>query len=390
MKTYVAKPSTRQRDWVLVDANGKTLGRLATQVADMLRGKRKPEYTPHVDTGDFVVIVNAEKIHVTGDKRSAKMYRHHSGYPGGLRTRTLEEMLAAPARGGHPDRGEGHAAPQPAGAPAAAQAEGVRRPRASARGPAADPGRDGEGVIEREEPDQVEQPQPEVTPARRAARGGCGGRAGRGPSPRPHRRAPRPRPGAAAARRPTRRPPSRRARPAPEAASPEADAEEPAGGAGRADRGSRGRRRAERARRAEQPRTLADLAADARYFATGKRKSSVARVIIRPGSGQFNLNGRVARGLLPAAAPTRRSCASRSRSQAIGDRIDVRARIHGGGISGQADAVRHGIAKALIEADPALRPELKRRQLLTRDPREKERRKAGLKKARKRPQFSKR
>jgi large subunit ribosomal protein L13 len=93
VKTYVAKPSTRQRDWVLVDANGKTLGRLATQVADMLRGKRKPEYTPHVDTGDFVVIVNAEKIHVTGDKRSAKMYRHHSGYPGGLRTRTLEEML---------------------------------------------------------------------------------------------------------------------------------------------------------------------------------------------------------------------------------------------------------------------------------------------------------
>ena len=66
MKTFVAKPSTRQRDWVLVDANGKTLGRLATQIADMLRGKRKPEYTPHVDTGDFVVVVNAEKVHVTG------------------------------------------------------------------------------------------------------------------------------------------------------------------------------------------------------------------------------------------------------------------------------------------------------------------------------------
>jgi large subunit ribosomal protein L13 len=92
-KTFVATPSTRQRDWVLVDANGKTLGRLATQVADMLRGKRKPEYTPHVDTGDFVVIVNAEKVHVTGDKRTAKMYRHHSGYPGGLRSRSLEEML---------------------------------------------------------------------------------------------------------------------------------------------------------------------------------------------------------------------------------------------------------------------------------------------------------
>ena len=89
----MAKPSTRQRDWVLVDANGKTLGRLATPVADMLRGKRKPEYTPHVDTGDFVVVVNAEKVHVTGDKRQAKMYRRHSGYPGGLRERSLDEML---------------------------------------------------------------------------------------------------------------------------------------------------------------------------------------------------------------------------------------------------------------------------------------------------------
>jgi large subunit ribosomal protein L13 len=94
VKTFVATPSTRQRDWLLVDATGKTLGRLATQIADMLRGKRKPEYTPHVDTGDFVVVVNAEKIHVTGDKRAAKQYRRHSGYPGGLRSRSLDEMLA--------------------------------------------------------------------------------------------------------------------------------------------------------------------------------------------------------------------------------------------------------------------------------------------------------
>ena len=94
MKTFVATPANRQRDWLLVDASGKTLGRLATQIADMLRGKRKPEYTPHVDTGDFVVVVNAEKIHVTGDKRAAKQYRRHSGYPGGLRSRSLDEMLA--------------------------------------------------------------------------------------------------------------------------------------------------------------------------------------------------------------------------------------------------------------------------------------------------------
>ena len=93
MKTYVATPSTRERDWLLVDAEGKTLGRLATQIADTLRGKRKPEYTPHIDVGDFVIVVNAEKVAVTGNKREHKVYRRHSGYPGGLRTRTLGQML---------------------------------------------------------------------------------------------------------------------------------------------------------------------------------------------------------------------------------------------------------------------------------------------------------
>jgi large subunit ribosomal protein L13 len=93
MKTYVATPANRQRDWYVVDAEGKTLGRLATQLADALRGKRKPEYTPHCDTGDFVVVINAEKIRVTGNKVNDKLYHRHSGYPGGLRTRTLGEML---------------------------------------------------------------------------------------------------------------------------------------------------------------------------------------------------------------------------------------------------------------------------------------------------------
>jgi large subunit ribosomal protein L13 len=93
MKTYVATPATRERDWLLVDARGKTLGRLATQIADILRGKRKPEYTPHIDTGDFVVVVNAREIAVTGNKLEAKMYHRHSGYPGGLRSRTLNDML---------------------------------------------------------------------------------------------------------------------------------------------------------------------------------------------------------------------------------------------------------------------------------------------------------
>jgi large subunit ribosomal protein L13 len=94
MKTYVATPTDRERRWLLVDANGKTLGRLATQLADVLRGKRKPGYTPHIDTGDFVVVVNAEKVAVTGKKRTDKRYYRHSGYPGGLRSRSFEEMLA--------------------------------------------------------------------------------------------------------------------------------------------------------------------------------------------------------------------------------------------------------------------------------------------------------
>jgi large subunit ribosomal protein L13 len=93
MKTYSAKPGEVTREWYLVDAEGKTLGRLATQIADTLRGKRKPQYTPHVDTGDFVVVVNAEKVQVTGNKLDQKRYYRHSGYPGGLRSRTLREQL---------------------------------------------------------------------------------------------------------------------------------------------------------------------------------------------------------------------------------------------------------------------------------------------------------
>ncbi|HEU5363023.1 MAG TPA: 50S ribosomal protein L13 [Gaiellaceae bacterium] len=93
MKTYSAKPGEIQRDWVLVDAEGKTLGRIATVIADRLRGKNKAVFTPHVDTGDFVVVVNAEKIAVTGKKLDEKMYHRHSGYPGGLRSRSLRDQL---------------------------------------------------------------------------------------------------------------------------------------------------------------------------------------------------------------------------------------------------------------------------------------------------------
>ena len=93
MKTWNAKTDEVERRWYVVDAEGQTLGRLATRIADTLRGKRKPEYTPHVDTGDYVVVVNAEKIGVTGKKREDKIYYRHSGYPGGLRERTLGEEL---------------------------------------------------------------------------------------------------------------------------------------------------------------------------------------------------------------------------------------------------------------------------------------------------------
>jgi large subunit ribosomal protein L13 len=93
MTTYTAKPGEVTREWYLVDADGQTLGRLATLIADTLRGKRKPQYTPHVDTGDFVVVVNAEKIMVTGNKLDQKKYYRHSGYPGGLKERSLREQL---------------------------------------------------------------------------------------------------------------------------------------------------------------------------------------------------------------------------------------------------------------------------------------------------------
>jgi small subunit ribosomal protein S9 len=136
-------------------------------------------------------------------------------------------------------------------------------------------------------------------------------------------------------------------------------------------------------------RTPLELAADARYQATGKRKTAVARVILKPGSGAYTINGRTLEEYFPRPRLQRQA---RGPLETTGNdsRMDVVARIHGSGVAAQAGALRHGIARALVEAEPTLRVELKRRGFLTRDPREKERRKAGLKKARKRPQFSKR
>ena len=132
-----------------------------------------------------------------------------------------------------------------------------------------------------------------------------------------------------------------------------------------------------------------DLAAGARYTATGKRKTAVARVILKPGTGTYLINGKTLEQFFPRPTLQR---IIRTPLETVGfeARMDVVARMHGGGVSAQAGALRHGISKALLEADPNLRGELKKRGFLTRDPRVKERKKAGLKKARKRPQFSKR
>jgi small subunit ribosomal protein S9 len=143
----------------------------------------------------------------------------------------------------------------------------------------------------------------------------------------------------------------------------------------------------------ELPQTIADasidLAAGARYRATGKRKTAVARVTLKPGTGEYVINGKTLVNFFPRETLQR---TIRQPLETVGyeTRMDVVAAMHGGGVSAQADALRHGISRALLEADPNLRSELKRRGFLTRDARVKERKKAGLKKARKRPQFSKR
>jgi small subunit ribosomal protein S9 len=132
-----------------------------------------------------------------------------------------------------------------------------------------------------------------------------------------------------------------------------------------------------------------DLAAGARYTATGKRKTAVARVILKPGTGAYEINGRTLDVFFPRPA-LQRTIRTALETVGLEEKIDVVAAMHGGGVAAQAGALRHAISKALVEADPNLRSELKRRGFLTRDSRVKERKKAGLKKARKRPQFSKR
>ena len=399
---------------------------------------------------------------MTGNKREEKRYYRHSGYPGGLRSRTLDGDARAPPGGGHPQGRQGHAAPQPARPRAAAQAQGLRRARII-RTPPRSPSRwrctpDARGTRRRGPGAGGER-----TPA--AEEAGARGRGRREPGEALAEAGAEPEepeaeePAAeepAEAEEPAAEEPDGRQLPPEEPAAPrrrsaeasaDADAEPAAEGRGRGRRGERAparaarsasarqrpeeevipgahlepdlvleeeQRAAERVRRVRRrpttpprsrrrgaadgapapspspwPTSRSTLAADARYAATGKRKSAVARVILKPGEGTYTVNGRHLDEYFPRVRLQRMA---RQPLEAAGyqNRMDVVARIHGGGVSAQATALRHGIARALVEADPALRGELKRRGYLTRDPRVKERKKAGLKKARKRPQFSKR
>ena len=279
MKTYHAKPGEVEREWLLVDATDIALGRLASQVASILHGKRKPQYTPHVDTGDFVIVVNASKIKLTGNKLADKTKYRHTGCIGGLKETKVSDILAKRPAPRRRDGRQGHAAEEHARPGHGHEAQGLRRAEHPHAG--AEPPSDHPGGLDR------------VWLRKRLLRD---------------------------------RPPQDLGRPRPR---------------------------------------------QARH---------------RPVHGQRQERRRVLRPR--RAAP--RSSSSRSRRPRPSAVSTSSPSIHGGGVSGQAGALRHGIARALLEAGEDYRTELKKAGLLRRDPRMVERKKYGLKKARKRPQFTKR
>ena len=285
MRTFTPKPADINRAWHVIDAEGQVLGKVATEAATLLRGKHKPIWAPHVDTGDHVVIVNAAKLDLSARKLADKRYHRHSGYPGGLTSESLEHLLGRDPervvrlaiRGMLPKNRLGRAM--------------IRKLRIYA-GPT--------------HPHQAQQPQPRQLASKRFSR---------------------------------------------------------------------------RRRGHQVPKPLIQR--------TGRRKEAVARVRLRPGSGVITVNGRPFEQYFPIL--THRVVALEPlRLTQTADVYDVDATLDGGGVSGQAGALRLGIARALISLDEEARPQLKKAGLLTRDAREKERRKYGLKKARKAPQYSKR
>ena len=325
MQTYSAKASEIQKKWVLIDAEGLVVGRLAAIVATRLRGKHKPMYTPHMDCGDNVIIVNAEKVLLTGNKLTDKEYNWHTGYIGGIKYRTPQQFLS----GKTPERvcGEGRASACCRAAPGQASIREFARlcrARSSACGAAARNARH-----RRHEPEEHQLPQSE-------------GRLTMSEGVRDF---------------------------------------------------SDLKTTLIKAKVPEQPQAASEsrpkLDRQGRAYATGKRKNAVARVWLKPGPGRIQVNGKEEN--IYFARPVLRMILRQPLVAAGRDgQYDVVCTVVGGGLSGQAGALRHGISKALIAFEPNLRPVLKQGGFLTRDPRVVERKKYGRPKARRSFQFSKR
>src|SRR5690554_363695 len=275
MKTYSAKPETVKREWFVVDAADQTLGRLATEVALRLKGKHKPEYTPHVDTGDYIVVINADKVQVTGKKTTDKMYYRHTGYPGGLKSMSFEKLLDY-------------------------------KP---------------EQVIELAVKGMLPK-----NPLGRAMYKKMKVYAG-----------------------------------------------------------------AEHHMQHSSHKNLSwdKIMAVTQYYGTGRRKTSTARVFLRPGTGSIVVNNRDLETYF--GRDTNRMVVRQPLVLTENlDKFDVFVNVSGGGDNGQAGAIRHGITRALMQYDETLRSPLREAGYVTRDARAVERKKVGLRKARKKPQFSKR
>src|SRR5712664_4255803 len=281
MTTLMPKEEEVERKWFLVDASDRVLGRLATQVATVLRGKHKPQFSPHLDVGDHVVVINAEKIHLTGRKLTDKIYRWHSGYIGGLREVSAERMIKT-----HPERVIEWAVQGmlPKGRLGRAMAKKLKVYKGA------------------EHPHAAQKPEPLATRAR-----------------------------------PLRSP----------------------------------------------------MAVVTRFYGTGRRKTSVARVWLRAGNGRILVNRRPFEDYFPRETLRMVISQPLQLTNTFGQ-FDAIVNVGGGGPTGQAGAVRHGIARALLQFDDKLRQTLKRAGLLTRDPRMKERKKYGQPGARSKFQYSKR
>ncbi len=329
MRTFSPKPADIARAWRIVDADGLVLGRLATEVASVLRGKHKPTFAPNTDMGDHVIVINAAKVVLTSGKADSKMSYRHSGYPGGLTATSYGDLMIDRSDDVVRNAITGMLPEEPPGSADGHQAQGLPGTRASARCPVARAPRPPRG------------PSHGVGPERcLGTRYGC-------PSG------------------------SVRANDAPNT--------------------EHARLHVQNNQHAQNNEREEHAVANAAPICqtTGRRKRAVARVRIRPGQGAITVNGHKFEDYFTSA--THRMIVTEPlRLTETTESWDFDVTIDGGGVSGQAGAFRLGIARALCELDPELRASLKKAGFLTRDSREKESKKYGLKKARKAPQYSKR